>query len=81
MKAFYQLRTREIADHPRVRTSPTNVDTVWDRLRKELRTIFTGGGEGPEQFPPGTFVAFLRLWETAPDTGRTPGVRGGTANG
>lgn len=81
MKAFYQMRTREIADHPRVRTSPTNVDTIWNRLRKELRAIFSDGGEGPEQFPPGTFVAFLRLWENAPGAGRPLAARGGNANG
>ncbi len=72
MKAFYQMRTREIARHPRVQTSPTNVDTVWDRLRKELRTIIGDGGEGSPQFPPGTFAAFLRLWESA---------HGGISNG
>jgi DNA-directed RNA polymerase specialized sigma24 family protein len=72
MKAFYQMRTREIAEHPRVRTSPTNVDTVWDRLRKELRTLLSNGGEAPARFPQGTFAAFLRLWE--------PLSRGGEAN-
>lgn len=81
MKAFYQMRTLEIAHHPRVRTSPTNVDTVWDRLRKELRAIFSDGGEGPELFPPGTFAAFLRLWETAAGAGRPQAARGGNANG
>jgi DNA-directed RNA polymerase specialized sigma24 family protein len=73
MKAFYQMRTREIAEHPAVRTSPTNVDTVWDRLRKELRANVGDGGVGPERFPPGTFAAFLRLWESD--------ARGGDANG
>jgi DNA-directed RNA polymerase specialized sigma24 family protein len=72
MKAFYQMRTREIAEHPAVRTSPTNVDTVWDRLRKELRTLLTDG-EAPARFPPGTFAAFLRLWEPAARGGETHG--------
>jgi DNA-directed RNA polymerase specialized sigma24 family protein len=81
MKAFYQMRTREIAAHPRVRTSPTNVDTVWDRLRKELRTVFAEGEGGVVRFPPGTFAAFLRLWENAPAPGRPPDADGGTADG
>ncbi len=73
MKAFYQMRTLEIAEHPAVNTSPTNVDTVWDRLRKDLRTILTAGDEAPVRFPPGTFAAFLRLWE--------PAARGGDVHG
>lgn len=81
MKAFYQMRTLEIAEHPRVRTSPTNVDTVWDRLRKDLRTVLAHGGEAPALFPPGTFAAFLRLWEHAPGTGRPTAIRGGSTDG
>jgi len=73
MKAFYQMHTKEIAEHPRVRTSPTNVDTVWDRLRKDLRSLLSSGEEAPARFPQGTFVAFLRLWE--------PMARGGETNG
>ena len=73
MKAFYQMRTREIAEHPAVRTSPTNVDTVWDRLRKELRTVLSDGEGAAVRFPPGTFASFLRLWE--------PVARGGETNG
>lgn len=63
MKAFYQMKSREIAEHPRVETSPTNVDTVWDRMRKDLRSLLVENGGGVDRFPPGTFSAFLILWE------------------
>jgi DNA-directed RNA polymerase specialized sigma24 family protein len=81
MKAFYQMRTREIADHPGVRTSPTNVDTVWDRMRKQLRSKLTAEEGATPGFPPGTFAAFLALWEADGGEGLFPAARGGEAHG
>jgi len=81
MKAFYQMRTREIAEHPRVRTSPTNVDTVWDRMRKQLRTMFTADEGAPSRLPPGTFAAFLRQWEAQGGEALFPAAREGETHG
>lgn len=81
MKAFYRMRTREIAEHPGIRSSPTNVDTVWDRMRKQLRSKLAAEEGAPPGFPPGTFAAFLALWEAEGGERLFPVARGGGAHG
>jgi len=60
-RVLYDLRAREIALHPEVRSSSTAIDMVISRCRKRLGACMTAKGFVPTDIPPG---AFTRLWES-----------------
>lgn len=61
LRVLHDLRAREIAAHPEVRSSSTAIDMVISRCRKRLGACMTARGFVPTDIPPG---AFTRLWET-----------------
>lgn len=64
LRAFYELKSAEIARHTKVTTTPAAVDTMLLRSRDTLRDCMTKRGLDPLRLPPGTFAA---LWEVVLD--------------
>jgi RNA polymerase sigma factor (sigma-70 family) len=71
-RVFYDLRSREIAQHPEVRLKPAHVDVILQRCRKAVGECMSRKGHEPGELPPGTFA---ELWD-AFRMPRSPG-RGG----
>lgn len=58
-KVFYDMRSSEIAAHPKVNLKPSHVDVVANRGRNAVRNCMKRKGFRPEDMPRGTFV---ELW-------------------
>ncbi len=59
-RVFYEMSTKEIADHPEVRLNPAHVDVLLQRARETIRKCMASKGLEPHDMPPGCFAA---LWE------------------
>ncbi len=60
MRAFLDMSSKRIANHPDVRMTPAAVDVMLMRTRRALRDCLQRKGLGAEDAPPGTFVV---LWD------------------
>jgi RNA polymerase sigma factor (sigma-70 family) len=58
-RVFYEMSSREIANHPDVRMSCNHIDVILLRARKLLRDCMKKKGYDPHDMLPGTFV---ELW-------------------
>jgi RNA polymerase sigma factor (sigma-70 family) len=60
LRAFYEMSTREIAQHPKVMLRVGHVDVLLQRARDAIRACMASKGLEPADMPTGTFTA---LWE------------------
>jgi RNA polymerase sigma factor (sigma-70 family) len=60
LRAFYEMSTREIAQHPGVGLGTGHVDVLVQRARESIRTCMARKGLAAADMPTGTFAA---LWE------------------
>jgi RNA polymerase sigma factor (sigma-70 family) len=76
-RAYYEMSSRAIADHPLVQVRVAHVDVINQRARDALRACMRGKGHDLVGFPP---EAFVELWEALeglahgfpPPSGRLP---------
>lgn len=59
-RVCYDMSSRDIAGHPRVKMSPSHVDVALHRVRQAVRNCMRKNGYETDRMPPGTFAA---LWQ------------------
>ena len=60
-RVFYEMASRDIAVHPRIRLKVGHVDVLLQRSRTMIRDCVSRSGFDPHDMPPGTFV---EMWKT-----------------
>jgi DNA-directed RNA polymerase specialized sigma24 family protein len=60
-RVFYEMASRDIAVHPKIRLNAGHVDVLLQRSRKMIRDCVRRSGFDPHEMPPGTFI---ELWKT-----------------
>jgi RNA polymerase sigma factor (sigma-70 family) len=61
-RVFYELSTKEIANHPEVQLNPGHVDVVLQRAREHVTRCMKSKGHIAQDMPPGTFAELLRVY-------------------
>lgn len=61
-RAFYELSSREIASHPRVRLESAHVDVLMQRSREAIQTCLARAGHDAGHIPAGTYAL---VWEAS----------------
>ena len=60
LRVFYEMSSKQIAFHPRIRLRTSHVDALLHRSRKMMRDCMQRQGFRPQDMPPGTFI---ELWK------------------
>jgi len=60
LRVCYDMSSKDIAGHPRVKMTPSHVDVALHRVRRAVRNCMRKHGHETDRMPPGTFVA---LWQ------------------
>jgi hypothetical protein len=63
-RAYYEMSSRAIADHPLVGVGVAHVDVINQRARDAVRACMRSKGHDLVEFPP---EAFVELWEALED--------------
>jgi RNA polymerase sigma factor (sigma-70 family) len=66
-RAFYEMSSKDIAEHPRIGLRTDHVDVINQRAREGLRRCMGSKGHDLTEFPK---EAFVRLWEVLEDMAR-----------
>lgn len=77
-RAFYEMNSKDIAEHPQIGLRTDHVDVINQRAREALRRCMGNKGHDLTEFPK---EAFVQLWEVLEDMaregeGNVPALRG-----
>ncbi len=65
-RVFYEMSTKEIANHPEVGLNPGHVDVVLQRAREHITRCMADKGHFAKDMPAGTFAELLRVFRIEP---------------
>ena len=71
LRVLYDLSSKEIAVHPRVRLKVNHVDVLLHNGRKAIRRCMARQGYQPQEMPPGTFTELWKVFR--PEAGHESG--------
>ncbi|MFN8549353.1 MAG: sigma-70 family RNA polymerase sigma factor [Candidatus Eisenbacteria bacterium] len=60
LRVFFDLPSKEIAEHPEVRLKASHVDVLLQRTRQTVRECMLSKGFEPSEMPPGSFA---EVWQ------------------